>query len=177
MSRFIDRSLNSSYTGTSAELEGCINDTVCMKKLLLETYGFSESQMRVLNETQGSQKPVKEAIISSLRWLVAVREPAPQKKPPEKPPEKITTCPTRQICSTWHTQAFTPGHRPALTHEQPSLARRCTKEFATKNNVPHPTLDPTALHHMAHAGFPTGPSACPPLMDDLSPATMSAPSS
>lgn len=60
------------YIGTSAQLRGCINDVLNVKKFLIREQGFKEDEIRVM--TEASDKliniPTKANIISAIKDLV-----------------------------------------------------------------------------------------------------------
>eukprot|EP00397_Hematodinium_sp_SG-2012_P068726 GEMP01113301.1.p1 GENE.GEMP01113301.1~~GEMP01113301.1.p1 ORF type:complete len:156 (+),score=25.10 GEMP01113301.1:116-583(+) len=50
------------YIGSKAALKGCINDVVNLKKLLMETWGWSEDDITTMTDTDtGSRKPTNRA--------------------------------------------------------------------------------------------------------------------
>jgi hypothetical protein len=63
------------YSGTKAELKGCINDVKRMHKSLLDLYGFSEDDITVLIDTDDSYKqPTGKNIREALNTLVRSAE-------------------------------------------------------------------------------------------------------
>lgn len=57
------------YTGSEAELRGCINDITNVKELLINNCGYKEGDIHVLtDDTQ--LKPTKENIMKEMEWLV-----------------------------------------------------------------------------------------------------------
>lgn len=62
------------YKGTNAELRGCINDVVNIKKLITQKFGFkddSEHMMVLTDDQQGKNAPTKENMIKGMKWLIA----------------------------------------------------------------------------------------------------------
>lgn len=57
------------YVGTNAELRGCINDVVNMKKFIMKEFGFRNNEIVVLTESS-QKKPTRENIITYMQWLV-----------------------------------------------------------------------------------------------------------
>jgi hypothetical protein len=58
------------YIGTNAELRGCINDVINIKKFLINDYGFTEDEIVMLTETSRKKYPSRENIIKYMKWLV-----------------------------------------------------------------------------------------------------------
>jgi len=60
------------YIGTSAELRGCINDVLNVKKFLIEEQGFKEEEVRVMTEASETKenRPTKENIVSAIKELI-----------------------------------------------------------------------------------------------------------
>ena len=58
------------YTGTRAELRGCINDVRRMHQYLL-SQGFPSEEMVVLTDDQASRLPTRQNILRFIDWLVA----------------------------------------------------------------------------------------------------------
>ncbi|XP_022734348.1 metacaspase-4-like [Durio zibethinus] len=64
------------YPGTKAELKGCINDVIRMQKCLIERYGFSEEDIKILIDTDDSYtQPTGKNIRRALNDLVRSAEP------------------------------------------------------------------------------------------------------
>lgn len=61
------------YTGTTAELGGCINDIINMKKLLIEKMGYEDKYIIMLHDEQDdkSLQPTGENIINQLNKLLS----------------------------------------------------------------------------------------------------------
>jgi len=58
------------YFGTQAELRGCINDVLNIRRLLLETFGWRDSDIRTLTDDgRGGGMPTRRNIENGLRWL------------------------------------------------------------------------------------------------------------
>jgi hypothetical protein len=55
------------YTGTSSQLNGCLNDVEHVKQFLL-TQGYSEDKIKIITDDT-SQKPTKKAIVQALKNL------------------------------------------------------------------------------------------------------------
>lgn len=59
------------YKGTDAELRGCENDIRNTKNVLIQKYGFKESDIVVLTESLGSHRsPTRNNILRYIKWLV-----------------------------------------------------------------------------------------------------------
>eukprot|EP00927_Polykrikos_kofoidii_P035888 TRINITY_DN30389_c0_g1_i1.p1 TRINITY_DN30389_c0_g1~~TRINITY_DN30389_c0_g1_i1.p1 ORF type:complete len:524 (-),score=83.64 TRINITY_DN30389_c0_g1_i1:26-1597(-) len=58
------------YFGSRAELRGCINDVHNMRRLLTETFGWRNSDIRTLTDDDRRNMPTQANIQSGLRWLV-----------------------------------------------------------------------------------------------------------
>ena len=54
------------YNGTSAQLNGCVNDVFKLKKILIEKYGYEEKNITLLTEKQATRKN----ILKSFKELV-----------------------------------------------------------------------------------------------------------
>lgn len=65
------------YTGTSNQLNGCINDASNVKRFLL-TQGFSENNIVMLTDDQQAARavPTKQNILDAMRWLVKDAQPS-----------------------------------------------------------------------------------------------------
>ncbi|CAE6527952.1 unnamed protein product [Rhizoctonia solani] len=69
------------YPGSTAPLDGCINDVFNIKRFLVEHFGYGEEDIRVLSDSQSSHGEVGEApptrtnIIRYISWLVGDAEP------------------------------------------------------------------------------------------------------
>lgn len=61
------------YKGTSAELNGCINDVHTWKDVLTSLYSFEEKDMLILTDDQDDpmKRPTLASMRSGLQWLVA----------------------------------------------------------------------------------------------------------
>jgi len=59
------------YKGTSSELNGCINDVINTKSMLLDAYGYDEKDISLLTD-ETSIKPTSQNIITQL-YTLAVR--------------------------------------------------------------------------------------------------------
>nr|CAG8523578.1 7907_t:CDS:2 [Entrophospora candida]CAG8529180.1 12347_t:CDS:2 [Entrophospora candida] len=61
------------YYNTSYTLKGCINDVQNIKKFIINTYGFSESNMLILTDDQldPSKIPTRENLLNAMKWLVS----------------------------------------------------------------------------------------------------------
>ncbi|CAN6479889.1 unnamed protein product [Victoria cruziana] len=61
-----------SYRSTSYELQGTINDVMCMKYLLCQRFGFTEDCILILTEDERdpSRRPTRQNIRMAMRWLV-----------------------------------------------------------------------------------------------------------
>ncbi|CAI9279288.1 unnamed protein product [Lactuca saligna] len=66
-----------SYKNTSHELKGCLNDAKYMKYLLIKTFQFPESSIRMLTEeeTESSRIPTARNMRTSLSWLIEGCQP------------------------------------------------------------------------------------------------------
>mmetsp|Transcript_12799 Transcript_12799/g.33967 ORF Transcript_12799/g.33967 Transcript_12799/m.33967 type:complete len:229 (+) Transcript_12799:1529-2215(+) len=66
-----------SYRGTSAELRGCINDVKCLKHLLLTKFGYQESNIVMLEDTQTHPDflPTRMNIMRGIYWLLMDTRP------------------------------------------------------------------------------------------------------
>ncbi|CAE6364393.1 unnamed protein product [Rhizoctonia solani] len=69
------------YPGTTASLEGCVNDVFNIKRFLIEHFGYEERNIRVLTDSESSHGEIGEAlptrsnIVGYIRWLVEDAEP------------------------------------------------------------------------------------------------------
>ncbi|KAI9278636.1 caspase domain-containing protein [Phascolomyces articulosus] len=65
------------YTGTSAELNGCVNDAKALKEFLVDQYDFPESNIRLLTDDgeDEASHPTCTNIVNGMRWLVNEPEP------------------------------------------------------------------------------------------------------
>eukprot|EP00898_Chlorokybus_atmophyticus_P009018 jgi/Chlat1/9117/Chrsp97S00708 len=59
------------YRGTQQALQGCINDTKCMRYLLITKFGFREQDILMMNDDEPNplQLPTKFNILQGMRWL------------------------------------------------------------------------------------------------------------
>uniref|UniRef100_I2CPA5 Metacaspase n=1 Tax=Nannochloropsis gaditana (strain CCMP526) TaxID=1093141 RepID=I2CPA5_NANGC len=60
------------YFKTKAELHGCINDVKNVQAFIMEQYGFSRENIKVLTDepASGNEPPTRTNILDALRWLV-----------------------------------------------------------------------------------------------------------
>jgi hypothetical protein len=59
------------YLGTSSQLNGCINDVVNMKAILIEKYQYNPANIILLCDTEiNAKKPTKSNILKWIRWLI-----------------------------------------------------------------------------------------------------------
>jgi hypothetical protein len=60
------------YIGSRAELRGCINDVVNIKKFVVENWHFptDEGHMKTLTDDNPQNMPTRENIIEGFKWLV-----------------------------------------------------------------------------------------------------------
>lgn len=65
------------YRGQDAELKGCINDALNVKRFLCTTYGYKEGDIVMLTDdaSNARQIPTKRNIIDAMRWLVSDAKP------------------------------------------------------------------------------------------------------
>lgn len=56
------------YYGTEAALRGCINDVKRMQQML-QSQGWSHSEMRIMTDDGRSTQPTKANIVAGMRWL------------------------------------------------------------------------------------------------------------
>ncbi|KAG6530302.1 metacaspase-1-like [Zingiber officinale] len=65
------------YRNTRHELKGCINDAKCMKYLLINRFGFQESNIIMLTEEERDpyKIPIKHNIMMAMYWLVKGCQP------------------------------------------------------------------------------------------------------
>ncbi|KAF8743458.1 Caspase domain, partial [Rhizoctonia solani] len=69
------------YPGSIAPLEGCINDVFNIKRFLIDYFGYEETNIRVLTDSESSHGEIGEAlstrenIVGYIRWLVEDAEP------------------------------------------------------------------------------------------------------
>lgn len=68
------------YIGTDYELRGCINDVINMKNYLKTSYGFQDSEIRVMTELSedSSRQPTKENMLREIDDLV--RDATPESR-------------------------------------------------------------------------------------------------
>ncbi|ODV63031.1 caspase family protein ASCRUDRAFT_79615 [Ascoidea rubescens DSM 1968] len=64
------------YTGSKAQLNGCINDVQNVKEFLLRN-GYSEENMVILTDDQSNPRaiPIKQNILDAMGWLVSGASP------------------------------------------------------------------------------------------------------
>lgn len=62
------------YAGSESELNGCVNDVMNMKEILINKYGYKQEDIRVLTDDKDNQKqdekPTKQNILDGIEWLV-----------------------------------------------------------------------------------------------------------
>ncbi|ORX77057.1 peptidase C14, partial [Anaeromyces robustus] len=58
------------YTGTKAELKGCINDVKNVSQLICSKYGFNNCLYLTDEQTDPNMKPTYNNIIEGMKWLV-----------------------------------------------------------------------------------------------------------
>jgi uncharacterized caspase-like protein len=58
------------YTKTAHELKGCINDARCIKTVLVSQYGFNDSDVKIIADTEGFVYPTSQNIMGAISWLV-----------------------------------------------------------------------------------------------------------
>ncbi|ORX46391.1 hypothetical protein BCR36DRAFT_585208 [Piromyces finnis] len=58
------------YTGTSAELKGCINDVKNVSQLVCQRFGFQNCLYLTDEQQDSSKKPTYNNIIEGMKWLV-----------------------------------------------------------------------------------------------------------
>ncbi|CAK9106236.1 unnamed protein product [Durusdinium trenchii] len=64
------------YVGTSAQLQGCINDVINMQNILVEKYGFKKEDILMINEDQEKSRwPYKQQILEGIEWLYQGAKP------------------------------------------------------------------------------------------------------
>jgi len=65
------------YSGSSAELNGCINDVEAWHSLLLEVYGFDERDVVVLRDDEVGplRRPTLQNMRAAMQWLVSAAQP------------------------------------------------------------------------------------------------------
>jgi uncharacterized caspase-like protein len=64
------------YIGSSCELNGCINDTINMKNLLIKSFNYKEENMILLDDSgKNPLLPTKENILKYLNQVVDATEP------------------------------------------------------------------------------------------------------
>ncbi|KAI7866353.1 caspase domain-containing protein [Spinellus fusiger] len=65
------------YTGTSNQLNGCVNDVNNVKDFLISLYGFKENDMVILTDDQETPAfiPTRENILAGMDWLVHDNQP------------------------------------------------------------------------------------------------------
>jgi len=64
------------YRGTSNELQGCINDVINQKTVLMQQYNFEEQNIMMITEDEPKDRwPTKEGIINGLGWLFSGAKP------------------------------------------------------------------------------------------------------
>lgn len=61
------------YRGTSAQLNGCINDVIGMKEILIGKYNFKEENILVMTDDTNI-KPTRENILEGYKWLISKNE-------------------------------------------------------------------------------------------------------
>jgi len=63
------------YTGTQAELKGCINDVKNVSSLVCQRFGFQNCLYLTDDQQDASKKPTYDNIINGMRWLVDGAKP------------------------------------------------------------------------------------------------------
>ncbi|CAE6450409.1 unnamed protein product [Rhizoctonia solani] len=69
------------YPGSTAPLDGCINDVFNIKRFLIEHFGYEEENIRVLTDSEsshgeiGEAPPTRKNMVGYIRWLVEDAEP------------------------------------------------------------------------------------------------------
>lgn len=58
------------YTGTNNQLNGCINDIINIKNLLVSIYGYNEKNILIMSD-DSPNKPTLSNIISGFDWLLS----------------------------------------------------------------------------------------------------------
>jgi hypothetical protein len=66
------------YTNTPNQLQGCINDVVEMKSLIIDAYGFNPYTIVTLRDDDPSNMPTRARILQELRTLLANATPTTQ---------------------------------------------------------------------------------------------------
>eukprot|EP00842_Homolaphlyctis_polyrhiza_P005993 jgi/Hompol1/6395/HPOL_000851-RA len=61
------------YKGTHNELEGCVNDTINMRRFLIDKYGFKQENIRIMREDSKNRFliPTRSNILANMRWLIS----------------------------------------------------------------------------------------------------------
>lgn len=57
------------YKGTSSALNGCINDTLNMRRFLL-SHGYSEESITMMNELDSSNTPTKQNMLNAIKKII-----------------------------------------------------------------------------------------------------------
>lgn len=63
------------YPGTSAALNGCINDVQCIEYCLKKRFGFQDSQITVLRDDRRDSQPTRDNIFRGIAWLLSDQRP------------------------------------------------------------------------------------------------------
>jgi len=63
------------YAGSSAELYGCHNDVLNMKKYIMDVHGFAEENIDLLMDDGAHTNPTKDNIIDAFKKLAGTSEP------------------------------------------------------------------------------------------------------
>jgi metacaspase-1 len=63
------------YKGTSAELNGCINDVRSIREFLIKQCDYQASNIRLLIDEPGNVSPTRSNIEENIRWLVSGNMP------------------------------------------------------------------------------------------------------
>ncbi|EER16586.1 conserved hypothetical protein [Perkinsus marinus ATCC 50983] len=63
------------YYGSKCELSGCIPDVYNMKRLLVETYHWNPSDIKLLTDDGQTERPTRENIVRYMHWLVRDAKP------------------------------------------------------------------------------------------------------
>ncbi len=64
------------YTGSKAELRGCLNDVRNISEFVLPRFNIRRENCRFLtDDQQGANRPTRDNILASMEWLVAGAQP------------------------------------------------------------------------------------------------------
>jgi hypothetical protein len=68
--------IGANYTATPAvQLQGCINDIVNVRNMLIDAYGYQDSNIYVLRDDDGRRLPTKANILAGLVGIIAMSRP------------------------------------------------------------------------------------------------------